>query len=59
MASDVLNIDQVIAKALDKTVDVFEAVAKTLSSAAAEYGPQAVDAVLWVIRIDHIQLLAL
>ena len=56
--AEVLNIDQVIAKALDKTVDVFEAVSKTLTNAVTEYGPQAVEAVLWVIRLDHIQILA-
>lgn len=49
--------EQLVDKAVDKAGNVFEAVYNSISGAVTTYGPQVVDAVLWVIRIDGIQAL--
>lgn len=52
-ASDFVTI------AAEKATNVFEAAANILTDAVATYGPQAVDAVLWVIRFDAVQYLVI
>lgn len=37
--------------------DMFQAAQNTIVNAVKEYGPQAVDAVLWVVRLDNLQTL--
>lgn len=54
-ATPVLGWEQLADKALTNAGNVFEAVSQVISGAVANYGPSVVDAVLWVIRIDHIQ----
>lgn len=53
----VLGWEQLANKALDNASNVFEAVSKSITGAINEYGATAVDAVLWVIRVDNIQKL--
>ena len=48
-----------VAAAADKASNVFEAASNIISHAVDVYGPQAVDAVLWVVRVDAIQALVL
>ena len=54
------NMDKaidLIEKASAKAFDIFSAAANVLTDGIKEYGPQVVDAVLWVVRIDAIQSL--
>lgn len=48
-----------VSAAADKASNVFEAASNIISHAVDTYGPQAVDAVLWVVRVDAIQYLVL
>ena len=48
-----------VSAAADKASNVFEAASNIISHAVDAYGPQAVDAVLWVVRVDAIQYLVL
>lgn len=70
MADKAVTAAQVADKAVDKVSDfvtiaaekatnVFEAAANILTDAVATYGPQAVDAVLWVVRFDAVQYLVI
>ena len=60
--------ERVVSKVLDRTEDfvqtaattasnVFEAASNILTTAVEKYGQSVVDAVLWVVRIDALQLL--
>lgn len=51
----VLGWEQLADKAMDKAGNVFEAVSRVISDSVSTYGPSVGDAVLWVIRIDHLQ----
>lgn len=46
-----------IANAADKSVDIFDASKHIIGDAIDKYGQQAIDAVLWVVRIDCAQTL--
>lgn len=46
-----------IANAADKAVDIFDASKHIIGDAIDKYGQQAIDAVLWVVRIDCAQTL--
>lgn len=51
------KIDSFVTKAADTATDVFQAASTVITDAVATYGPQAVDALLWVVRIDAAQQL--
>ena len=46
-----------VSAAADKASNIFEAASNIISAAVDQYGAQAVDAVLWVVRIDALQIL--
>lgn len=46
-----------VSAAADKASNVFEAASNIISHAVEQYGPSAVDAVLWVVRVDALQIL--
>ena len=63
-----ITVAQVADKALDKASDlvataansasdIFQAAAGIVTKGVEQYGPQVIDAVLWVVRIDAIQQL--
>lgn len=49
--------DKIVTAAADAAGNIFEAAANLVSSGIDKYGAQAIDAVLWVVRIDAIQTL--
>lgn len=51
------KVSTVVEKAADAATDIFSAAAGIMSDAAGKYGPQVIDSVLWVVRIDAIQYL--
>lgn len=59
MSDKSVTWESIADKALDKAGDVFTSVSNVLNNAVTEYGPDVVNAVLWVIRIDNLQSLVI
>lgn len=58
------NTEKVIDKSIDliekiggSASNIFDASKKVITDAIDQYGPQAIEAVLWVVRIDAIQVI--
>ena len=58
------NTEKVIDKSIDliekiggSASNIFDASKKVIADAIDQYGPQAIEAVLWVVRIDAIQVI--
>lgn len=52
------TVDEKAVELMDRTADAFEAFAGKIDTLATEYGPEVVDTVLWVARIDALQILS-
>ena len=53
------KVSTVVEKAADAATDIFSAAAGIISDGVSKYGPQVIDSVLWVVRVDAIQYLLL
>lgn len=51
------KVSDLISSAADKAGDIFQASSEIITNAIEKYGQQAIDAVLWVVRIDAAQVL--
>lgn len=47
-----MDASELILKVAEKSGDMFQAAAGIITDSIVKYGPQAIDAVLWVVRID-------
>ena len=53
------KIEEKAVELMDRSADAIEAFATKLQSLASEYGPEVVDAALWVARVDALQKITL
>ena len=51
------KVTDLITSVADKSSDIFQASSEIITKSIEKYGPQAIDAVLWVVRLDSIQVL--
>lgn len=51
------RVFDIVTATVEKSSSIFEAAANIITDAVMKYGPQAVDVVLWVVRIDAAQYL--